>query len=93
ADIEREEQIHKCNSESRSESLMEAHASKYIKFKAWQKNTNNNKKHDKPSARAFDHEKDVLGRRKINHRQRDELVEQALDLRSKFSHGMKNSFL
>ncbi|KAG0337478.1 hypothetical protein BG000_005340 [Podila horticola] len=93
ADIEREEQIRKYNSERRSESLMEAHASKYVKSKAWQKNTNDDKEHDNPSARAFDREKDVLGGRKIDHRQRDELVKQALDLGSKFSRGKKSSFL
>lgn len=72
---------------------MEAHASKYVKSKAWQKNTNDDKEHDNPSARAFDREKDVLGGRKIDHRQRDELVKQALDLGSKFSRGKKSSFL
>lgn len=70
---------------------MEAHASKYIKSKAWQKN--NDKEHDNPSARAFDREKDVLGGRKIDHRQRDELVKQSLDLGSKFARGKKSSFL
>ncbi|KAF9285450.1 hypothetical protein BGZ74_001490 [Mortierella antarctica] len=93
ANIEREVQIRKYNSERRSEWLMEAHAFKYIKSKAWQKDTDDNKEHNNPSARAFDHEKDVLGGRKIDHYQRDELVKQALHLGSKFSRGKKSSFL
>ncbi|KAG0056129.1 hypothetical protein BGZ83_006224 [Gryganskiella cystojenkinii] len=90
ADKEREEQIRKYNAERRSESLMEAHSSSYIKSKAWQ---NNDGKEDNPSARPFDREKDVLGGRKIDHRQRDELVKQASDLGSKFARGKKSSFL
>ncbi|KAF9992442.1 hypothetical protein BGZ80_003648 [Entomortierella chlamydospora] len=88
ADIEREEQIRKYNAEKRSESLFEAHATKYVKSKAWQQNAEDN-----PSARPFDREKDVLGGRRIDHRQRDELVKQAMDLGSKFSRGKKSSFL
>ncbi|KAF9330051.1 hypothetical protein BG006_006958 [Podila minutissima] len=72
---------------------MEAHVSKYIKSKAWQKNTNDNNEHDNPSVHAFDHEKDFLGGHKIDHCQCDKLVKQALDLRSKFLHRKKSSFL
>ncbi|KAG9327481.1 hypothetical protein KVV02_000430 [Mortierella alpina] len=92
ADIEREEQIRKYNAEKRSESLLNSHSNKYVKSKAWQKN---DKEHDNPSARPFDREKDVLGvgGRKVDHRQRDELVKNAMDLGSKFSRGKKSAFL
>jgi hypothetical protein len=71
--------------------LFDSHANKYVKSKAWQKN--DDKEHDNPSARPFDREKDVLGGRRIDHRQRDELVKQAMDLGSKFSRGKKSAFL
>ncbi|KAG0276029.1 hypothetical protein BGZ96_003500 [Linnemannia gamsii] len=89
-DAEREEQIRKYNAEKRSTSLMESHSNQYIKSKAWQKD---DKEHDNPSARAFDREKDVLGGRRVDHRQRDDLVKQAMDLGSKFSKGKSSRFL
>ncbi|KAG0356643.1 hypothetical protein BG005_004431 [Podila minutissima] len=58
----------------------EERAERTRKKLAGQKNTNDNKEHDNPSVHAFDHEKDVLGGCKIDHRQRDELVKQAMDL-------------
>ncbi|KAG0326049.1 hypothetical protein BGZ99_010188 [Dissophora globulifera] len=87
-DIDREERIRQYNAKNRSESLFDAHSTKYVKSKAWQKETEDN-----PSARPFDREKDVLGGRRIDHRQRDELVKQASDLGSKFARGKGNSFM
>lgn len=71
--------------------MFDSHSTSYVKSKAWQKT--DDKEHDNPSARPFDREKDVLGGRRIDHRQRDELVKQAMDLGSKFSRGKKGSFL
>lgn len=58
---------------------MEEHADKYLKSKAWEK------AEDNPSARAFDREKDVLGGRRMDHRKREDLVKQSMELGSKFS--------
>ncbi|CAI2184326.1 13709_t:CDS:2 [Funneliformis geosporum] len=82
-DLETSEKINEYNSIYRSKTLLETHAESYVKSRKW--------KEDDASKRPFDREKDVLGTRRMDLRKRQEFLDNAKGLSSKFGHGKHGS--
>ncbi|RHZ77191.1 hypothetical protein Glove_184g76 [Diversispora epigaea] len=85
SDLENSKKIKEFNEIHRPKSLLEEHSEKYLKSKKW--------KDDDVRNRPFDREKDVLGPRRMDSRKRQEILENAKELSSKFYHGKHGSFL
>ncbi|CAG8650384.1 1452_t:CDS:2 [Funneliformis mosseae] len=84
-DLETSEKVNEYNALYRSKTLVETHAESYVKSRKW--------KEDDASKRPFDREKDVLGTRRMDLRKRQEFLDNAKGLSSKFGHGKHGSFL
>ncbi|CAG8796557.1 857_t:CDS:2, partial [Dentiscutata erythropus] len=85
SDLENSKKIKEFNEIHRPKSLLEEHSEKYLKSKKW--------KDDDVRNRPFDREKDVLGPRRMDSRKRQEILDNAKELSSKFYHGKHGSFL
>ncbi|CAG8484469.1 16064_t:CDS:2 [Acaulospora colombiana] len=84
-DLENIRRIKEYNESFRPKTLLEEHSEKYVKSKKW--------KQDSVSDRPFDREKDVLGARRMDSRKRQEILDNAKELSSKFGHGKSGTFL